>query len=82
MMVSLELPAAGLALVPIYRRMNGIYVRSQNVWRLKFLWTLIAGEVARIKVRISMIGHVALRAKPFAAHVAHVLANIFVASDV
>lgn len=82
MMVSLEFAAARLALVPIHRRMDGVFVRSQNVRRFEFLRALIAGKVACLKVRISVIGHVALRPEPFAAHIAHVLSDILVASNV
>lgn len=39
-------------------------------------------EISFFKVRIPMVDHVALRTKSFAAHVAHILSDVFVASYV
>lgn len=82
MMVAFEFSSTFFALVSENLRMHCVAMRAQDVRRFKRLCAQIAMEIPFLEMRIPMIDHVALRTESFAAHIAHVLSYIFVASYV
>lgn len=82
MMIAFEFAFAFFALVTENLRMHGVAMCAQNVRRFERLVAQIAMEIPFLEMRIPMVDHVALRSEPFAAHIAHILSYVFVASYV